>query len=139
MLNSQYKNIVQWTIRYNQLSEDETAVNAIRILFNNLGVALPQGNLDDITKILKTKTFMGWRPCTCKDAKRFANSGVTTMAISGDKAVLILPDKDVDNFTDDSSLNETKSRFIAYADDVSETDYGDALFFAYSYGYVFED
>ena len=57
----------------------------------------------------------------------------------GDKAVIILPDKDVDNFSDDGSLNETKSRFIAYADDVSETDYGDALFFAYSYGYVFED
>lgn len=139
MLNSQYKNIVQWTIRYNQLSEDETAVNAMRILFNNLGVALPQGNLEDITKILKTKTFIGWRPCTCKDAKRFANSGVAAMAVSGNKAVIILPDKNVDNFSDDSSLNETKSRFIAYADDVSETDCGDTLFFAYSYGYVFED
>lgn len=139
MLNSHYKNIIQWTICYGQIPEDSDSITVAKKILDNLGVAFPNGNLDGIIQILKSKTYMGWNPCTREDAQRYANIGIATIAISPEKVIIIIPDKSIVNFSGDTNLQNAKNKYVMHSDDLSKEDIENALFFAYSYGYTFDD
>lgn len=139
MLSSQYKNIIQWTLCYGGISENDDSISVVRKIFDNLGVALPQGNLDHIVQVLKSKTYMGWTPCTKEDAQRFVNVGVAAIGIGSNKVVIVLPDDSIENFSDDPNLKNIKNEIVKHTNNLEDEKNDDMHFFAYSYGFRFDN
>ena len=60
MTGSQYKNIIQWTLFFHKDLEGADSMTVVKKILNNLGVAFPNGTLDDVIRILKKKRFLRW-------------------------------------------------------------------------------
>ena len=65
MNKKQYNNIIMHSLQYN-CKDSKTSLDTARIIFDNMGVALPVGTIDDVCEILKTDDYMGWRACTSR-------------------------------------------------------------------------
>lgn len=139
MTAPQYKNIIQWTLREIQETETKDSLTVARRIFKNLGVSFPNGDLENILKILKSKEYMGWKPHDIKYAQRFADVGVAAIGIDLTKVIIILPDEKTNNLSYDSSLNKIKTDSVKHTSELSPKETEKMHFFAYSYGYLFED
>ena len=75
MTGSQYKNVAQWTLANTPGVEAMDSSDAARVIFNNLGVAFPNGSCEEILLTLMSEDYMGWTPCTYRQAQEYANAG----------------------------------------------------------------
>ena len=133
MTASQYKNILQWSFFLNPKLK-KASLEDCRKIFQNLGVSFPLGELQEIIEILKSKKFLGWTPCSCEDAQKFANIGVPTIALNSNHIIFISPDDEINNL---SNLNQDEIENVKSINELSYSDIKNLLFFAYSYGYIF--
>lgn len=138
MIAPQYKNIIQWTLKYEISDSEDDNMMIVRRIFSNLGVAFPLGDLDEIISVLKSKTYMGWRQCSLNDVQRYANAGVASIGIARTGIIVILPDEKIVNFSADKELVLIKKDFIKHTNELS-CDEKNMMFFVYSYGFVFSD
>lgn len=89
MDKKQYNNIIDWTQKIQPETQTEDSLTAIRAVCNNMGVALPQGDLAQVAETLATDDYMYWHSCTPQEAQEAANNGVPTIGISEDSIVLL--------------------------------------------------
>ena len=86
MNKKQYNTVIEHTL----LSEPSNdSLDTARSIFNNLGVALPQGNMKQVYDTLQSNDYMGWRSCSMKEAQKAANEGVAAIGISENKIVVL--------------------------------------------------
>ena len=89
MDKKQYNNIINWTQQNQPETRTEDSLTAVRAVCNNMGVALPQGNLAQVAETLATDDYMYWHSCTQQEAQEAADNGIPTIGISEDSIVLL--------------------------------------------------
>ena len=139
MTASQYKKVIECSIYLNKGKNDAPLIMA-RKFFNNLGVALPQGDFKKILSILKNDTYMGWRHCTRDEAEKFAEIGVPTMAIDEEKLLIIKPSAKIPDFSAYPELSKVESPIVKYASEINSSNSEKTMsYFAYCYGRKLEE
>ena len=138
MTGSQYKNIMQWTLFFHQNQLDKMASNIVKTIFNNLGVAYPNGTNKDIIKILKQETYLGWRSCVCEDVQKYANCGIAAIAINEENSVILIPDTSINNLSANEALDKIENQYVKHITNLSEEEQKQYNFFVYSYGHKLE-
>ncbi len=127
MNKKQYNNVIENTLKHEQSAQTEDSLSVARAIFDNMGVALPQGDMKTVYDTIKTDNYMGWKSCTMQEAQAAADQGVATIGISEDK-IIVLSAKDeeqpVTQTASVMSLNENTSAFA-----VNGLEY-----YSYSYG-----
>ncbi len=88
MNKKQYNNIIEHSLQYD-CKETDSSLDTARTVFNNMGVALPQGTQKEVYDTISTNEYMGWKRCTLEEAKEAANNGVAATGISEDKIVIL--------------------------------------------------
>ena len=88
MNKKQYNNIINHSLQYD-CKDSENPLDTVRVIFNNMGVALPQGTIKEVYDTVSTGEYMGWKKCTLEEAKEAANNGIAAMGISENKIVVL--------------------------------------------------
>lgn len=125
MNSKQYNNIINHTLVNEPAAQTEDSLTTARAIFNNMGVALPSGDLPEIMEVLQTNEYMGWKACTREEAQQAANNGIAAIGICEDQIVIFAAedeDEPVARTAQVLTLSETTI-------DVAEAE---AEYFAYS-------
>lgn len=138
MTGSQYKNIIQWTLFFYQNHFDELSASITKAIFNNLGVAYPNGNNKEVIRILKQETYLGWRSCNYEDVQKYANRGIAAMAINDTNIIVIIPDATIHHLSANETLDKIKNPFVKHITELSEEEREQYHFFVYNYGHKIE-
>ena len=86
MNKKQYNNIIENTLKHEQTEDPLTTARAI---FDNMGVALPQGDMKTVYETIKTDNYMGWKSCSMQEAQEAADNGTAVIGISEDRIVVL--------------------------------------------------
>ena len=89
MDKKQYNNVIDWTLKHEAQAQSEDSLQVTRAICNELGVALPQGDLAQVAEVLATDDYMGWKACTQEEAQEAANNGIPAIGISNDQIVVL--------------------------------------------------
>jgi hypothetical protein len=89
MDKKQYNNIIDHSVKYDIAAKDDSLQTA-RTVFNNMGVAFPQGDMKEVYQAISSNNYMGWRECTFEKAQELANKGIATIGINDDGVIVIL-------------------------------------------------
>ena len=89
MNKKQYNNVIDWTLTHDQSAQTEDSLKTARTVFKNMGVALPQGDLKQVSDVLKTDDYMGWRSCTMQEAQAAADRGAAAIGVSEEKIIIL--------------------------------------------------
>lgn len=89
MNKKQYNNVIEHTLKYERSGQTEDSLEVARAVFNNMGVALPQGDIKHVYEVIKTDDYMGWKSCTMQEAQEAANDGIAAIGISEDRIVVL--------------------------------------------------
>lgn len=89
MNKNQYNNVIDYTLKHELSEQSYDSLTIARAIFNNMGVALPQGDINTVYKTIKTNNYMGWRSCTLQEAQAAADNGTAAIGISEDKIVVM--------------------------------------------------
>lgn len=92
MDKKQYNNIIDWTQKTQPETQTEDSLTAVRAVCNNMGVALPQGDLPQVAETLATDDYMGWQACTQEEAQEAANNGIPAIGVNEDGIILLAAD-----------------------------------------------
>ena len=88
MNKKQYNNIIEHSLQYD-CKNTANSLDTVRTIFNNMGVALPQGAIKEVYEKVSTKNYMDWRSCTMQEAQAAANNGTAAIGISEDRIVVL--------------------------------------------------
>lgn len=88
MNKKQYNNIIEHSLQYD-CKDTTNSLDTARIVFNNMGVALPKGTIKEVYDTVSTNDYMGWRHCNFEKAKEAANNGIAAMGINQDRIVVL--------------------------------------------------
>ncbi|MBO5097010.1 MAG: hypothetical protein J6B96_01695 [Agathobacter sp.] len=127
MNKKQYNNVIEHTLNDNHVSQTEDSLEIARAIFNNMGVALPQGNIKNVYEILKSDDYMGWKSCTMQEAQEAADNGIAAIGISKDR-IVVLAAKD-----EEEPVAETVS-VMSLSKDISVNTVDGMSYYAYSNG-----
>ncbi len=86
MNKKQYNNVIENTLKQEQADD---SLSTARAIFDNMGVALPQGDMKTVYETIKTDNYMGWKSCTMLEAQAAADAGTAAIGISQDKIVVL--------------------------------------------------
>ena len=89
MNKKQYNNVIDWTVKHEPAAQTEDSLATARAVFNNMGVALPNGTMEEVYKTIKTDKYMGWKSCTMQQAQAAADKGTAAIGISKDRIVVL--------------------------------------------------
>ena len=89
MNKKQYNNVIEHTLKCEQSAQTDDCLATARAIFDNMGVALPQGDIKTVYETISTDNYMGWKLCTMKEAQEAANNGTAAIGISEDKIVVL--------------------------------------------------
>ena len=89
MNGKQYKNVIDWTMKHDEKARSKDSLAVARAIFKNMGVALPQGDCQQVLKTLKTNDYMGWRACTMEEAQVNANGGIASIGINENRVAVV--------------------------------------------------
>lgn len=126
MNKKQYNNIIMHSLQYN-CKDSKTSLDTARIIFDNMGVALPVGTIDDVCEILKTDDYMGWRACTIQEAQAAADRGQAAIGISNDRIVVLSATDEEEPIQETAAVMFLSENTPAYA-------VSDLSFYSYNYG-----
>ncbi len=89
MNKKQYNNVIENTLKHEQSAQTDDSLATARAIFDNMGVALPQGDIKAVYETIKTDNYMGWKSCAIEEAQAAADLGVAAIGISEDKIVVL--------------------------------------------------
>ena len=92
-----------------------------------MGIALPNGDIKEVFKTVKTNDYMGWKPCTMEEARAAANSGTAAIGISDSKIVVLAAD-------DAEEPIESTAEVLAITDSTPAVTVTGLQYYSYSYG-----
>ena len=122
MNKKQYNNIIENTLKNEQKSESlETA----RAIFNNMGVALPSGNMREVYEVIKGNDYMGWKSCTKEEAQQAADKGVAAIGISENRIVVL-------SATDDEEPVAQNETVMTLSSNTSDDEVSDLSYYVYN-------
>lgn len=81
MNKEQYNNVIEHSI----VSKETDNINQLELtrdICNNMGVALPHGDVLEVSQILATDDYMFWRSCSKEEAQEYADNGVAAIAVT---------------------------------------------------------
>ncbi len=138
MNGAQYKNVIKWTLAFDEVTTETDSQTVTRMICRNLGVAYPHGDNKEVIRILNGKRFLGWTPVTCEDAQRFADLGVATIGINEEKTVVVCPSDDLFILTDLPEPARAQNEYVRHTKEIASEEREKLQFFAYSYGHVLD-
>ena len=124
MNKQEYNNVIETTVA--QQTGKKDALQTTREVLNNMGVVLPQGDLQQVSEGLATDDYMGWRKCTVKEAQEYANEGTAVVAVSEDKIALVAANED------EGQVAATNSAVITLDENTPALAVADMAFYANS-------
>lgn len=89
MNNKQYNNVIEKTLKFEQTAQADDSLATARAIFDNMGVALPQGDIKTVYETISTDNYMGWKSCTMQEAQAAADNGVAAIGISENKIIVL--------------------------------------------------
>ncbi len=110
-----YNNVIDWTLKHDTAAQTEDSLATARVIFNNMGVALPNGDMQEVYDTIKTNQYMGWRSCTMEEAQEAANNGTAAIGISNDKIVILSAADEEEPVTQTASVMTLSENTSAYA------------------------
>ena len=114
MNKKQYNNVIDYTLKHEQ-TEDSLAT--ARAIFDNMGVALPQGDMKTVYETIETGNYMGWAPCTMQEAQAAADNGTAAIGISEDRIVVLSATDEEEPVAQTASVMTLSENTSAYAVD----------------------
>lgn len=132
MTAKEYRSVVDWTVKKCKERSDET-IDTVRAVCKNLGAELPDGDVREISEVLKTNDYMGWRSCSINDAKFCAEIGVAAIGIDDNKIVIVADNANKNN-PSMLTKNSTDDIIMTITDDTPALAVGNIHFYSYSYG-----
>ena len=138
MNKKHYNNVIDWTLKHDQTAQTEDSLATARAIFKNMGVALPNGSMQEVYDTIKTNQYMGWRACTMEEAQKAADKGTAAIGISKDRVVILSATDEEEPVTATASVMTLSENTSAYAvADLAYYSYGcgsqTSLYFANSY------
>lgn len=124
MNKKQYNNVIENTLKHEQT---EDSLSTARAIFDNMGVALPQGDMKTVYETIKTDNYMGWKSCTMQEAQAAADNGTAAIGISEDKIIVLS--------ANDEEQPVTKTASVMTLDENTSAFEVDGLEY-YTYGYA---
>ena len=115
MDKKQYNNVIDWTLKHEAQAQSKDSLQVTRTICNELGVALPQGDLAQVAEVLATDDYMGWKACTKEEAQEAANNGIPAIGISNDQIVMLAAedeDQPVANAVAVMMLEENNASYV---------------------------
>jgi len=127
MNKKQYNNVIENTLKHEQSAQTDDSLATARAIFDNMGVALPQGDIKTVYETIKTDNYMGWKSCTMQEAQAAADNGTATIGISEDRIVVLSANDEEQPVAQTASVMTLDENTSAYA--VAGLEY-----YSYSYG-----
>jgi len=127
MNKKQYNNVIDYTLKHEPSAQTDDSLATARVIFDNMGVALPQGDLAEICEVLKTNNYMGWKSCTIQEAQAAADKGTAAIGISNERIVVL-------SATDEEEPVAETSSVMALSENTSAYAVADLAYYSYSYG-----
>ena len=127
MDKKQYNNVIIHTLKCEQSAQTDDCLATARAIFDNMGVALPQGDMKTVYETIKTDNYMGWKTCTMQEAQAAADAGTAAIGISEDKIVVLSATDKEQPVSQTASVMSLDENTSAYA--VAGLEY-----YSYSYG-----
>ena len=124
MNKKQYNNVIENTVKHEQTDD---SLSTARAIFNNMGVALPQGDIKTVYETIKTDNYMGWKSCTMQEAQAAADNGTAAIGISEDRIVVLSANDDEQPVTQTASVMTLDENTSAFAVEGMR-------YYSYSYG-----
>lgn len=130
MTTSEYKNIIQQTLKNKKNSEIKNSLNMVRTILKNMGIPLPNGNNQEIYNIIGNNDYMLWMPCSLKEAPEMIRRDIATIGISEDKIVILLTDDILDSEEKDSLTKlDSNDIIMIINENTSDKEIGDLQLF----------
>ena len=114
MNKKQYNNVIENTLKHEQTDDSLATAKAI---FDNMGVALPQGDIKTVYETIKTNNYMGWKSCTMQEAQAAANNGTAAIGVSEERIVLLAATDEEQPVAETASVMTLDENTSAYAMD----------------------
>ena len=127
MNKKEYNNVIDYTLKHEQSVQGDDSLSTARAIFNNMGVALPQGDMKTVYETIKTDNYMGWKSCTMQEAQAAADNGVAAIGISEDKIVVLSANDEEQPATQTASVMTLDENTSAFAVEGMR-------YYSYSYG-----
>ena len=124
MNKKQYNNVIENTLKHEQTDD---SLSTARAIFDNMGVALPQGDMKTVYETIKTDNYMGWKSCTMQEAQAAADNGTAAIGISEDKIVVLSANDEEQPVAQTVSVMTLDENTTAFAVEGLE-------YYSYSYG-----
>ena len=124
MNKKQYNNVIENTLKHENTDD---SLSTARAIFDNMGVALPNGDMKTVYETINTDNYMGWKSCTMQEAQAAADNGTAAIGISEDRIVVLSANDEEQPVTQTASvmtLNENTSAFAVEG----------MRYYSYSYG-----
>lgn len=131
MTAEQYNNVVKCTMKREEFPKGADSFEQARVIFKNLGVALPQGTRRQVLDLLQTNDYMGWRSCTAQEAQQYANKGVAAIGVGEDRMVILSAETEEEKGKETVAA-KTPMVMTLQADAITDAA-PDLAFYAYSY------
>ncbi len=124
MNKKQYNNVIDYTLKHEQT---DNSLSTARAIFDNMGVALPQGDIKTVYETIKTDNYMGWKSCTMKEAQAAADKGIASIGINEDRIVVLSATDEEQPVAQTASVMTIDENTSAYAVEGMR-------YYSYSYG-----
>ncbi len=105
MTTTQYKNIIDHTVKFLSEKEAENSVKTAVKILGNRGITIPDASPFVVREALDGGDYLGWEGCTEEEAQAAANFGAPVIGISDDRVVVIEPE--LDGFEKNGNENVT--------------------------------
>ena len=89
MNKQQYNNVIDYTLKHDEVAQGDDSLATARAVFNNMGVALPGGTMKEVYDTIQRDDYMGWHSCTMQEAQEAANNGIAAIGVSEDRIVVL--------------------------------------------------
>ena len=129
MNTKQYNNMIDWTVKHDSAVQTGDSLATARAIFNNMGVALPNGSMQEVYETIKTNAYMGWRACTMQEAQAAADRGVAAIGISEHRIVVLSANDEEEPVAHTASVMTLDENTSAFAVDGLQ-------YYSYSCGYT---
>ena len=127
MNKEQYNNVIDWTLKHEKSAQTSDSLETARAIFNNMGIALPNGNMKEVYETIITNDYMGWGPCTMQEAQEAANKGTASIGISEERIVVL-------SAADEEVRDIESPSVMILSENTSAYSVSDLQFYSYSYG-----
>ncbi len=113
----QYNNVLDYTLKHEPTAQTGDSLATARAIFDNMGVALPQGDMKTVYETIKSDDYMGWTPCTMQEAQEAADKGTAAIGISEDQIVVLSANDEEQPVAQTASVMTLNENTPAYAVD----------------------